>query len=208
MRPAAVLFDLDGTIIDSAPIVTRIMSEVASELFGVDEDLDYFQRFVGPPLSETMAELGASEDEVPAAIAYFRERYGKVMTDSPPFAGMPELLASLTMPIAVATSKKEEAAKRVLAHHGLIDHFTVVSGSRSEGEPKSEIVGTALAELRRVAGPIDGEILMIGDRIHDIEAARAHGLDTILVTWGAGRAGEAEQARQAVDTVADLAELL
>lgn len=208
MRPAAVLFDLDGTIIDSAPIVTQIMSQVARDLFGVNEEVDYFRRFVGPPLGETMSELGATGEEIPRAIAYFRERYGKVMTDSPPFAGMPELLASLDMPIAVATSKKEEAAKRVLSHHGLERHFVTVCGSRSEGEPKSEIVATALAELEAACGTIDGTILMVGDRIHDIEAARANGLDTVLVTWGAGHAEEASQAWRSVDTVAELANLL
>lgn len=208
MRPGAVLFDLDGTIIDSAPIVTEIMSEVARDLFGVEKDIDDFRRFVGPPLGETMSALGARGEEIPRAIAYFRERYGAVMTDSPPFAGMPELIASLPMPIAVATSKKESAAKRILTHHGLIDHFVTVCGSRSEGEPKSEIVATALAELSAACGPIDGEILMVGDRIHDIDAARANGLRTVLVAWGAAQAQEAEQAWRAVDTVAELADLL
>ena len=106
-----------------------------------------------------------------------------------PFDGIPALLADLQaagIRLAVATSKAEPTAQRILTHFGLDEHFEVIAGASVDGlrATKSEVVKHALAQLE----PLPDAILMVGDRSHDVEGAAEHGIDTIVVGWGYGSA--------------------
>lgn len=204
----AVLFDLDGTVVDSAPIVTALFAKTAKDITGRDHRPEDMLKYVGPPMPWSMMDMGSAEEDVPRHIAAYRARYDGIMTDSPLFDGIESVIRNLAerVPVAVATSKKESGARLILEKHGLADIFTAICGGSEDGlrSDKEEIIGEALAQI----GPVDGEILMVGDRVYDIEGAAAHGLRTILVGWGAGTPEEHDMAWASVSTASELEELL
>ena len=129
------------------------------------------------------------------------------------FDGIPALLADLRaagVRLAVATSKAETTAKRILAHFGLDGYFEVIAGASSDGTraAKADVVAHALAQL----SPLPERVLMIGDRSHDVEGAGQHGINTVVVGWGYGSADfdgpDAPAPLHRVDTIADLREVL
>ena len=111
------------------------------------------------------------------------------------YPGVPELLAELAArgkTLAVATSKPEVFAKRVLDHFDLSKNFAVIAGGDLEGAHcgKAEIIGTALERLDMPGG----RPLMVGDREHDILGAHAMGLPAAGVLFGYGSRAELEAA--------------
>ena len=206
MSLAGILIDLDGTMIDSAPVVTEALAEMAKEDFGLDQAPEAYRKYVGPPLTWTMADLGAKPDEIPQAIERYRLRYNERKYESLPFEGIPACLEQLSQvaPLVVATSKKESAAKDLLEHHGIAQYFTAICGA-SEDErhsAKADIIAEALTHLS------DGDVVMVGDRKYDVEGAQVHGLPTILVDWGQAPEEERQQAWKTVATPDELVALI
>ena len=195
-RPQLVIFDLDGTLTDSAAGHRRQLPPRARR--------DRRRRFPtatwpagssGPPMHHTLRGMGLG-DHADAAIAAYRADYttrGWAMNSL--FDGIPQLLADLRaagVRLAVATSKAEPTARRILAHFGLDEHFEVIAGASLDGvrATKAEVVAHALAQLE----PLPERVVMVGDRAHDVEGAAAHGIDTVVVGWGYGAADFAEPA--------------
>jgi phosphoglycolate phosphatase-like HAD superfamily hydrolase len=109
------------------------------------------------------------------------------------FDGIEALLADLRaadVRLAVATSKLETTARRILAHFGLDQHFEVIAGASPDGARKAkvEVLAHALSQLK----PLPERVLMVGDRSHDVHGAAAHGIDTVVVGWGYGKADFAD----------------
>jgi phosphoglycolate phosphatase-like HAD superfamily hydrolase len=131
-------------------------------------------------------ELDGRADE---AFAAFRAEYGsRGWAMNSLFDGIEPLLADLHaagVRLAVATSKLEPTARRILAHFGLDHHFEVIAGASPDGSRKSktEVLAHALEQLR----PLPERVVMVGDRSHDVDGAAAHGIDTVVVGWGYGR---------------------
>jgi phosphoglycolate phosphatase len=212
-RPQLVLFDLDGTLTDSAQGIVSSFRHALGQVGAVVPDGDLAGRVVGPPMHHTLTEMGLGE-HTDAAIAAYRADYttrGWAMNRL--FDGIAELLADLQaagVRLAVATSKAEPTARRILAHFGLDGHFEVIAGASVDGTraTKSDVVAHALAQLH----PLPDRVLMVGDRSHDVEGAAEHGIDTVVVGWGYGRADfddpDAVSALAHVSTVADLREVL
>ncbi|MFG1932125.1 HAD-IA family hydrolase [Mycobacterium sp. NPDC048908] len=212
-RPQLVLFDLDGTLTDSAEGIVSSFKRALGEVGAPVPDGDLASRIVGPPMHHTLREMGLGDD-TDAAIAAYRADYsthGWAMNRL--FDGVADLLADLRaagVRLAVATSKAEPTARRILAHFGLDGHFEVIAGASVDGgrATKSDVVAHALAQLH----PLPDRVLMIGDRSHDVEGAAEHGIDTVVVGWGYGRADfddpDAPSALAHVSTVDDLREVL
>lgn len=186
-RGDLVIFDLDGTLTDSAEGIVASFRHALLTI-GVDvPDGDLANRIVGPPMHLTLQEMGLGE-HTDAAIAAYRADYSRRgWSMNRPFAGIPELLADLHaagVRLAVATSKAEPAARRILAHFGLEERFEVISGATVDGtrSSKAEVLGHALAQL----APLPDRVVMVGDRSHDVEGAAAHGIGAIVVGWGYG----------------------
>ncbi|VBA40130.1 5'-nucleotidase [Mycobacterium attenuatum] len=186
--PQLVIFDLDGTLTDSAQGIVASFRH-ALEHVGADiPERDLAAWIVGPPMDDTFRsmELG---DRVEAAIAAFRAEYGaRGWAMNTVFDGIAPLLGDLRaagVRLAVATCKLEHTARRILAHFELEQHFEVVAGATGDGSrsTKTEVLAHALAQL----GPLPERVLMIGDRSHDVEGAAAHGIDTVVVGWGYGQ---------------------
>ncbi|QHC65168.1 HAD hydrolase-like protein [Rathayibacter sp. VKM Ac-2759] len=194
---SCILFDLDGTITDSAPGITGTLVDTFVEL-GRPVPLPVeLLAYVGPPLLDAFRELGGmSVDEAQDALAVYRRRYNAGgLFDSSVYPRVPEILARIAeagIPLSLATSKPESAATRVLEHYGLAQYFTVICGA-SEDEvrsAKADVVEEALRRLRALGVDLSSPV-MVGDREHDVHGAAAHGIPTIMVEWGYGSPVEA-----------------
>ena len=194
---SCVLFDLDGTLIDSAPGITACLAETIREFGGASVRPESLRSFVGPPVVDTLRTLTSlPERDLPAAIERYRARYLEHgLRQSSVFAGVPALLAMLRewgIPAAVATSKRESHARAILELHSLDPYFDVVSGAGDDeaGADKAAVIGSALDRL----GAAGSSSLMIGDRSFDMRGAAATGIPSMFAEWGYGAADEAEGA--------------
>ena len=194
---SCILFDLDGTITDSAPGITGTLVDTFVELGRPVPTPAELLAYVGPPLLDAFRELGGmSVDEAQAALVVYRRRYNAGgLFDSSVYPGLPELLAGIAaagIPLSLATSKPESAATRILEHYGLAQYFTIICGA-SEDEvrsAKADVVEEALRRLREIGVDLSTPV-MVGDREHDVLGAAAHGVPTIMVEWGYGSPIEA-----------------
>lgn len=192
-----MLLDLDGTICDSAPGILGSM-QVAFAEHGIEWlDEATARTLLGPPLRVSLPAF-VSEDRLDAVIASYRQRYAgeRAMLDASVYAGVPELLDALTargLRLAIATSKPERQATEILEHLGVAGRFAEICGDTLTGErgTKALVVGEV---LRRLGQPDPAEVLMVGDRHHDVEGSRVHGVDCIGVLWGYGSRVELETA--------------
>ena len=210
---SAVLFDLDGTIVDSASDITASLAHMFTEL-GLDVPSDDVLRsYVGPPLLDSLR-LTAGFDDAEAweALNVYRDHYADHVLRSPVFPGVAGVLERLHVagvPVALATSKPESMAREVLDHAGLTQYFTEITGASDDEElsTKADVVAEALRRLQ--AKGIDTEnAVMVGDRGYDTLGAGANGVPTILVEWGYGSPAEASDAMAVVHSTDQLRNLL
>ena len=210
---SAILFDLDGTIADSAPAITNSLARTFAVLgrpVPTDAELT---AYVGPPLLAAFSEYaGMTPEEAVEALAVYRADYQERMLDTavyPGVAGLLERLHEAKIPMALATSKPEHHATAVLEHFDLAKYFTAMVGSSDleTRSSKADIVAEALARLGAVGADVAAPV-MVGDRRYDAEGAAAHGVPTILVEWGYGSPTEAVGAHATVYSVDQLTKLL
>jgi phosphoglycolate phosphatase len=203
-----VLFDFDGTLVDSTPGIWASIRFAAAELALPEPTPGQLRAMVGPPLQDGFAgAFGLTGDDVDRAVATYRAHYAAgAMFDAEVYPGIPELLADLRaegMTLALATSKPEPFAVRILEHAGLRAAFASVHGATLDGavRHKDQVVAAALA-----AHPDGERPVLIGDRSHDVLGARAHGLPCIGAGWGPAPPGElaAAGAAAVVDTPAQV----
>ncbi len=206
-----VFFDLDGTLTDPMIGITSSV-KYALEKFGIEvQYLKDLIPFIGPPLKDSFMEFyGLSEEEAEQAVSYYREYFGpRGLYENEVYPGIKEMLLHLErvgFDLAVATSKPTEYADRILRHFGLREHFTVVIGSELDGRRSNKADVIAYA-LRRTQVSAD-EVIMVGDRKHDMIGAEKCKVDCIGVTYGYGSRQELEAAGATylVDTVGQLEE--
>ncbi|WP_022889185.1 HAD hydrolase-like protein [Agromyces italicus] len=210
---SAVLFDLDGTIIDSATDITGSLAYMFAEMgLPVPSD-ESLRAYVGPPLLDSLRmTAGFSDAEAREALNVYRAHYGKHLLSSPVFpgvAGVLERLHAAGIPIALATSKPETMARKVLDHAGLSRYFTVITGASADEErsTKADVVAEALHRLT-AQGVDTAHSVMVGDRGYDTLGALANGVPTILVEWGYGSPAEAGDAMAVVHSADQLRSLL
>ncbi|ANJ25477.1 haloacid dehalogenase [Agromyces aureus] len=210
---AAVLFDLDGTIVDSAADITASLAHMFAEL-GLDVPNDeQLLAYVGPPLLDSLRLMGGFDDAgAELALETYRADYAHRLLHSPVFpgvAGVLERLHAAGVPIALATSKPESMAHAVLENADLSRYFTVVAGASDDEtrSTKADVVAEALRRLQAL-GIDTADTVMVGDRGYDILGASANGVPTILVEWGYGSPAEADGALAVVHSTDQLRGLL
>ncbi len=205
-----LLFDLDGTLTDPKEGITRCF-QYALEAFGIhEEDADTLEWIIGPPLVESfMQGYGFTMEQAERATAKYRERFAPIgWAENKVYPGIPELLAKLKAEgytLALATSKPEQLAVKIMEHFELAEYFTVLGGasmdlSRSKKEQVIEYV------LERLGVTDRREVLMIGDRKYDILGAKQTGLRSLGVLYGYGDREELETAGadEIAETVEDI----
>ena len=191
-----VLFDLDGTLVDSGPGIRASVTHAAHSV-GIDTPSDEALRaLIGPPFPRAFVDvLGVDEPAAAAMMRAYRDVYGASgLYDVSVYDGVRSLLADLAadFSLAVTTSKPEIYAREVVRHVGLAELLDAgVYGATLDGtvEGKAAVVGLALD-----AHPGRPVRALVGDRDHDVLGARAHDLACVGVTWGFGGRAELEAA--------------
>ncbi len=208
-----VLFDLDGTLTDPHVGITRCLAHALDSVGQPVDDPDSLRVFIGPPLMEGFAEMGVPHDRIDDAIGAYRDRFTRVgMFENALIDGIFPLLLGLLAQgtrLAVATSKPEPFAEKILEHFDINEMFEVIAGATLDNRRrhKEDVIAHALDSLGH---PATHGVIMVGDREHDVYGARAHGIASIGVLWGFGSHGELADANaeHIVASVAELAVLL
>ena len=199
---AAVLFDLDGTLTDSAAGIQRSTREALRRLNAEDggsrpipaeSELGWI---VGPPLRESFATL-AGEDNADRMLELYRERYDTIgIFENKVYDGVAEALDQLRARgdrLFVATSKRQVDAQRVVEHFGLARYFDGVYGAQFGRAGRGKESGPRGGDRRRRLEAAS-RIVMIGDRRYDALGARAVGIPAIGALWGYGDRAELSEA--------------
>ena len=189
MAYSVAIFDIDGTLSNPGNALTE-SAKYALEMMGIHEtDESNLRRFVGPPLEHSFKDYyGFSDENAQEAVGYYRQkmqRDGVQLTTA--YDGIKELLEALQaggLRLAVVTSKVDYIANEALKVTNLADYFEYVAAERPGETVKKEVT---LARALKELGVVDtSSVVMIGDRRHDVEAAKALGIDSIGVLWGYG----------------------
>ena len=192
------LFDLDGTLTDSAPGITASVKYALKKSGEPVPDYTVLCKFIGPPLLYGfMSFCGMSGERAEKAVEYYREYYSvNGIFESELYPGVDELLAKLCAAgkkIILATSKPEIFAVKILEHFRLSDYFYFTAGATLDKTrtEKADVIAYALKSV----GITDlSETVMVGDRFHDIEGAKANGIRSAGVLYGFGNRTELEKA--------------
>jgi len=209
-----ILFDLDGTLTDPKEGIIRSI-EYALQKMGLQEmEESKLLTFIGPPIQRSFSEVcGMNEDEVTRAVHFYREYFTKNgMIENKVYNGIPQLLHELKeagKKLFVATSKPTVFAYEILKFFQLDHYFTEIVGSNLDGSriDKKEIIEWICQKYLQFS---DGDVVMVGDRSHDIIGANMNGIESIGVTYGYGTRVELEQVKAGyiVATVEELRTIL
>lgn len=198
MKHNYILVDLDGTIVDSRKGILNCIKYALTEMGREIPKEEIMLQFIGPPLVEGFQNiLGMTKDDAVVATAKYRERYGQTgLFEAEIYDGIDEclhLIRKKGYKLSLATSKPEEYATRILQHFDLLDVFHVITGSTLKGErnTKTEVI---LEAIHRLGDPADEDVLMIGDRKHDIFGAKQCNISSLGVYYGFAEPGELEEA--------------
>ncbi len=201
--PRLVVFDLDGTLVDSLPLVLAAITH-ALEPFGRKPTMDIFAKLGGPP-AKFLPTLLADVSQVPTALARMEAFHHENIHLIRPFAEVPELLHELAgqgVQSAVWTGRDRASTERLLTVHRMHGHFAAVMCGDDLPSHKPDPAG--LQQIMRRLDVPPAETLFVGDADVDVEGGAASGVDTILIRHA--RAVEAHivaRAWQAVMTPAD-----
>ena len=192
-----VLFDLDGTLSDSAPGILASLRHAFAEHGVPPLDAATERTLLGPPFYTSLLPYLPAGVELWDVIDSYRAFYrAGAMYDTTAYEGIGDALsavraAGLTM--AVATSKPEAQAVPIVERLGFADFFVTVGGDLDDGSRGTKAL-VVEEVLRRLGNPAPDTVLMVGDREHDVVGARAYGIDTVGAGWGYGGPGELEAA--------------
>ena len=194
-----LLFDLDGTLTNPKEGITKSV-QYALRHFGIEvADPDTLTPYIGPPLIPSFMEFhGLTQEQALEALQVYRKRFESVgLFENEVLDGVPEMLCSLKQKgryVAVASSKPEAYVRRILEHFDLLQFFVEVVGASMDEKlsAKKDIIGEALRRMGKSPG--DQDVLMVGDRMHDVEGAKLCGLDSLGVYTGFAPEGELEEA--------------
>ncbi|MCR5653380.1 MAG: HAD hydrolase-like protein [Ruminococcus sp.] len=190
MKYKYILFDLDGTVSQSAEGIRRGIERVLEHYDIKGVDLSDYTKYIGPPLLDTLKNLCKMPDELcDDAYEIYRDFYareGRFMNK--PYDGIKEVLTALRengAKLAVCTSKLESTAVTVIAELGLINCFDVVAGSNRDStrKDKKDLIPYALDRL----GGNTEQAVMLGDTWYDAKGAFECGVDFIACSYGYGK---------------------
>jgi phosphoglycolate phosphatase len=193
---SAILFDLDGTLSDPKPGITRSIQFALEKLGREVPPADDLTWCIGPPLLGSLEKILGDRAEAEEALRLYRERFAEIgLYENALYPGILSALATLSGDghrLFVATSKPTVFADRIIAHFELSDFFEAVYGSELDGTRTDK--GELLAHIVRETGIDPQAATMIGDRSHDIIGARKNGMQTLGVLYGYGSEAELRNA--------------
>lgn len=211
-----LFFDLDGTITQSDPGIINSVKHALTKMgyeIGCEEKL---RTFIGPPLKDSfMKEYGMSEEEAERGIVCYREYYTvNGIFENSVYDGMIQTLEELKAAgktLIIATSKPEKFAKMIADHFDFAKYFDLICGATMDEKrvKKDEVIAYALSSMN-IAEEAYSNVLMIGDRKHDILGGKKNGLKTMGVLFGYGDRAELEEAGAdyIVENASDIAKVI
>jgi len=191
-----LLFDLDGTLTDPFEGITKCIAHALVKLGRPAPPHESLRWCIGPPLKNSLAKLLASDDDQLAekALAIYRERFGSVgLFENEVYKDIPEVLGVLKEmghTLYVATSKPAVYAERIVNHFGLRGYFRDIYGSELDGTRTDKT--SLISHILQKESISSNGTFMIGDRKHDMIAAKANGVSGLGVLWGYGTREELE----------------
>ena len=193
-----IFFDLDGTLSDPGIGITNSVMYALKKWNIEVADRSELYKFIGPPLVDSFEKYyGFSKEEAEQAVVYYREYFReKGLYENTIYDGSEKLLSDLKASgkkVVLATSKPQEFAEIILKYFQIDRYFDVVAGATMDGtrSKKTDVILYALA----ACGVEDkSQVVMVGDREHDIIGAKNAGLDSIGVLCGYGDREELETA--------------
>lgn len=213
---AAVIFDLDGTLLDTLADLANSMNAVLCACgYATHPQADY-RYFVGEGMEtlvrRTLPPSARGDEQVSARLADMRAEYGRRWSEtSQPYEGIPEMLDALTdrgVPLAVLSNKPDDLTRLVV--RTLLPAWTFVEcrGLREDTPAKPDPAGASA-----IAGAMNVEaarVLYVGDTATDMKTGRSAGMFTVGVTWGFRQRHELEAhgAQRIVDAPAQLLDLI
>lgn len=214
MRFETALFDLDGTLTDSAEGIINCARYTLEKMGRDDPGDEVLHKFLGPPLVKSFHDwCGMSEQQAQEATRLFRVRYTDTgLFENRPYEGVRQMLERLKQNgvyLATATSKPEDYARRILDRFDLLRYFDFLGAATfdSSRHDKIQVLGYTLDKI----GITDKEkVIMVGDRANDIDGAHHYGLKCIAVRYGYGDMEEftAHGADMTADTPDDVADII
>lgn len=190
MGMKTLLLDVDGTLVDSFPGIRACFLHALAKVNWPEPDEEQIAGIAGPPMEQNFRAIGLPEPLVKEAFTEYMTEYGRVgWKNSRPFPRLRELLLGwreLDLRISTATSKGEDFARRTLEEYGMLAHLDFLGAAQEDGprRTKSAVISHVLDSLD-LRGR-ESEILMVGDRSHDIEGAAEFGIRSVAVAWGYG----------------------
>lgn len=218
-KKKVILFDLDGTLTDPGVGITNSVMYALEKYGIIVSDRSELYKFIGPPLMQSFENYyGFDKNEAERAVALYREYFrDRGIFENQVYDGIKQLLGTLKAQgkvVGLATSKPEVYAKQILEHFELDGDFDFISGSMMSGErtDKGEVIAWAvqlLGEKQKQKYTAE-EMVMIGDREHDVIGARKNRITSIGVLYGYGSREELTEAGAdaVVSSVGELAEML
>lgn len=194
-RYDCVIFDMDGTIMDTSEGVIRSVQYALRGMGLPDDDMERIHRFIGPPLYQAFSEFyGMSDADAMEAVRLYRVRYADVgVLEYTPYPGMLKLICDIKtagMKVGIATGKPKKFTRIILEHAGLLEFVDkLVTPNLSDKQQDKPYMVRAIMEA------CGEKAVMIGDRCFDIEGAAANGIDSIGVLQGFGSRKEFEASR-------------
>ncbi len=218
-KKKVILFDLDGTFTDPGVGITNSVMYALEKYGIIVSDRSELYKFIGPPLMQSFENYyGFDKNEAERAVSLYREYFrDRGIFENQVYDGIKQLLGTLKAKgkvVGLATSKPEVYAKQILEHFELDGDFDFISGSMMSGErtDKGEVIAWAvqlLGEKQKQKYTAE-EMVMIGDREHDVIGARKNRITSIGVLYGYGSREELTEAGAdaVVSSVGELAEML
>lgn len=194
--PHTVLFDLDGTLTDPKPGITRCIQYALSELGYTPPDTEDLCWCIGPPIQQSFADLLQTSDQalIQQAVALYRDCYSTAgLFENTLYPQIPEILAAIRAVgyrTFVATAKPHVYANRIIHHFSLSSLFDRVYGSELDGTRTNK--GELIHHILNTERMTSAEVVMIGDRKHDMMGAKQNQVCAIGVTYGYGTRQELE----------------
>ena len=204
-----VIFDLDGTLSDSAEGIVKSINYALSKLGVKEQPVEDLLQYIGPPLNIIIERLTGKNDEefLLKGIKFFRERYFSIgYMENVLYEGIAETLKQLVDRgdiLCVATAKRQDIAENVLKYFEIDKYFTQVHGSdlyRKKADILRDMINDSTLN--------DRPMIMIGDRDSDFRAAGEVGMTSLAVRWGYGNEEELTLATAIVEKPEDLPEAI
>ena len=187
------LFDIDGTLLDSAEDICGAVAQVLPAGTSEPITFPYLKSFIGRHLFDLFGEAvpGASQSDMDEMLARYRSVYlAREHSSTKIYPGVAEGLAKLGGRKGTATTKGSPTTRAILEQFGLIQYFDHVQGTDGfPCKPAPDVLFTALAAMQAQAG----ECLFVGDSAADMEAGKRAGVKTCAVTYGYGKRDDLQQ---------------